>query len=65
MPQAASKFSPSPAPRRTASLFGAIGPQAVVVARAEDSQRERAQAEALRISGNFYVDRMIGSVRLR
>ena len=66
MPQNAAKATPTSAPRRrSASLFGAVGPQAVVVARESDSQRERAQAEASRVSGNFYVDRMIGSVRLR
>lgn len=66
MPQNAAKAAPTHLPRRrSTSLFGAIGPQAVVVAREEDNQRERAQAEALRVSGNFYVDRMIGSVRLR
>jgi len=66
MPQAVAKHLPPSAPRRTTShLFGAVGPQAVVIAREENSQRERAQAEARRISGNFYVDRMIGSVRPR
>jgi hypothetical protein len=64
MPHSAAKLSPPPR-RRSASLFGAIGPQAVSVARENDSQRERAQEEASRVSGTFYVDRMIGSVRLR
>lgn len=66
MPHAVAKHLPPATPRRaTSHLFGAVGAQAVVVAREESSQRERAQAEARRISGNFYVDRMIGSVRLR
>jgi hypothetical protein len=67
MPHTVAKQLPPSAPRRAAAshLFGAIGPQAVVVAREEDSQRERARAEASRVSGNFYVDRMVGSVRLR
>ena len=66
MPHTAIKATPPSAPRRrSTSLFGAIGTQAVVIAREEDSYRERAKAEASRVSGNFYVDRMIGSVRLR
>ncbi len=66
MPHTAAKIiRPVTSRRRPASLFGAVGPQAAVVTRDGDSQRERAQAEAARIGGNFYVDRMMGSLRLR
>lgn len=44
-------------------LFGAIGTLAEAVERNGQAQRERDQAEALRVSGNFYVDRMVGRAR--
>ena len=46
-------------------LFGAIGTLGESVEREGQSQRERDRAEALRVSGNFYVDRMVGSIRPR
>ncbi len=46
-------------------LFGAIGTLAEAIEREGQSQRERDRAEALRVSGNFYVDRMVGSARAR
>ena len=60
-------MSPAPAsPTRPATqrhLFGAIGTLAEAVERNGQIQRERDQAEALRVSGNFYVDRMVGRAR--
>lgn len=56
--------SPSrPAAQR--HLFGAIGTLAEAIGREGQSQRDRDRAEALRVSGNFYVDRMVGSARAR
>ena len=56
-------LTPRPATQR--HLFGAIGTLAEAIEREGQSQRERDRAEALRVSGNFYVDRMVGSSRVR
>lgn len=56
------------APARPATqrhLFGAIGTPAEAIGREGQSQRDRDHAEARRVSGNFYVDRMVGSPRAR
>lgn len=64
MPCATATLAPpsdrSVAPRH---LFGAIGTVADSIARREEDQRERARAEAQRVSGNFYVDRLVGHLR--
>ena len=46
-------------------LFGAIGAPDEAIRREGQSQRDRDLAEARRVSGNFYVDRMVGGVRPR
>lgn len=63
---AASAQSTAPA-RRGAQrhLFGAAGSLADAIVRIEQEQRQRARAEALRMSGSFYVDRLVGSIRAR
>ena len=63
----AAPHAPSPAARPTGQrhLFGAVGTLADAIARNEQDQRERARAEALRISGNFYVDRLVDHIRTR
>ena len=59
---------PAPSPARPAAqshLFGATGTLPDAIVRDEKDQRERLRAEALRISGNFYVDRLVGHARTR
>lgn len=67
MPSAAIAVAQLSTPRRAATchLFGAVGTQAEIIARQEDGLRARAEAEASRLSGNSYVDRMMGTLRTR
>jgi hypothetical protein len=68
MPQAIAPIAPAPAAPMVVAkrhLFGAVGSMADAIARTEQHQRERVRAEAQRISGNFYVDRLVGHTRPR
>ena len=46
-------------------LFGAIGTPTDATLLEAQRERERARAEATRVSGNFYVDRMVVNMRTR
>ena len=46
-------------------LFGAIGTPTDAILLEAQRERERARAEATRVSGNFYVDRMVVNMRTR
>ena len=67
MPSLATPALSTPPARRGAQrhLFGAAGNLADAIVRLEQEQRQRARAEALRVSGNFYVDRLVGHIRTR
>jgi hypothetical protein len=67
MPSVTVPVAPASPSRPTTQrhLFGAIGTLAEAIEHEGRSQRERDRAEALRVSGNFYVDRMVGSARAR
>ena len=65
-PSVAPALPDAPTPRAARRhLFGAVGSLAEAITRTEREQRQRASAEAQRVSGNFYVDRLVGSVRTR
>ena len=46
-------------------LFGAACPLVDAIAREGEHHREQTRAEAQRISGTFYVDRLVGHIRTR
>ena len=67
MPYAPALIDPTPSrPRGSRShLFGAIGTMADAIAREEERQRQRSREEAQRVSGTFFVGRLVDHIRTR